>query len=55
MSAYINAIGVAVIVLSRHRLILFLKRNLSLNGLRLQARYERPERTIKSGASITST
>jgi hypothetical protein len=55
MPARINAVDIAVTALGRHRLILSLKRNLSLNGLRLQARYGRPGRTIKGGAPITST
>jgi hypothetical protein len=55
MSVRINAVGVAVTALGRHRLILSLKRNLLLNELRLPARYGRPGRTIKGGAPITST
>jgi hypothetical protein len=55
MSARINAIGIAIIILDRYRLILLLKRNLSLNELRLLVRHGRPGRTIKGGAFIIST
>jgi hypothetical protein len=55
MPIYINAVGVAITVLGRYRLILSLKRNLPLNGLSLPARHGRPGRTIKGGAPITST
>jgi hypothetical protein len=55
MLARINTVDVAITALDRHRLILFLKRNLFLNGLRLLVRYGQPGRTIKGGAPITST
>jgi hypothetical protein len=55
MPTRINTVDIAITALGRYRLILSLKRNLVLNGLRLQARYGRPGRTIKDGVPITST